>query len=202
MEEDIQSLNISMKKTCNLLALLISISFFSQTKLIAFKSHSGHSESFNKAVSENLFDANFSNLGIAPQKYVKDARLDSVIILNEKESILVTSSAHKRIIKGAVREWQPGKETVYNHGLFSKKNIDSVKTVLKRDYNFVNDMDSVVFIEYDKESKSYKEIKPSSAKPEKEKSEKTKGGLLLGILMISGASGFYSWKRNKKNNGK
>lgn len=191
-----------MKTICTSMALLISTFFFSQTKLIAFKSHSGHSENFNKAASENLFDTNASNLGVVPQKFVEDARLDSVIILNEEESILVTSSAHKRVLKGATREWKPGRETVYNHGLFSKKNIDSVKTVLKRDYNFVNDMDSVVFIEYDKESKSYKEIKPSSAKPKKEKSEKTKGGLLLGVLMISGASGFYSWKRNKKNNGK
>ncbi|MBB6371499.1 hypothetical protein [Chryseobacterium shigense] len=191
-----------MKTTFNFLALLISISFFSQTKLIAFKSHSGHLENFNTAVSENLFDTNTSNLGVIPQKFVKDAKLDSVIILNEEESILVTSSAHKRVLKGATREWRPGRETVYNHGLFSKKNIDSVKTVLKRDYHFVNDMDSVVFMEYDKESKSYKKFRPSTAKPEKERSGKTKGGLLLGILMISGASGFYSWKRNKKNNGK
>lgn len=201
METDIQIQNTSMKTTCTFLALLISVSIFSQTKLIAFKSHSGHSENFNTAVSEHLFDTNFSNLGIVPQKYVRDARLDSVIILNDEESVLVTSSTKKRVPAGIKRLWEPGRETVRNHGLFSKKNIDSVKTVLKRDYNFVNDMDSVIFVEYDQENKSYKEIKPTE-KPKKEKPEKMPRGLLLGILMLSGASGFYGWKRNKRNNEK
>lgn len=187
-----------MKIPYSLLAVLISISAFSQTRLIAFKSHSGHVENFAAAVSDDLFDANFSNLGVVPQKYVKDAKLDSVIILNDEESILVTSSARKFVDKGVKREWKPGRETVRNHKLFSKKNIDSVKTVLKRDYHFINDMDSVVFMEYDQQNKSYKELKPSTAKPKKEKSEKTRGGLLLGVLFLSGASGLYSWRRIKK----
>ncbi|MBL1221845.1 hypothetical protein JET18_13415 [Chryseobacterium sp. L7] len=191
-----------MKTISSFLALLISISVFSQTKLIAFKSHSGHAEYFDKAISEDLFDANFSNLGIVPKRFVTDAKLDSVIILNDEESILVTSSASRIMVNNEKREWQPGRETVRKHPLFSKKNIDSVKTVLKRDYHFINDMDSVVFVEYDKQNKSYKEIKPSTAKPKKGKSDKTRGGLLLGVLMISGVSGFYSWKRNKKNNEK
>lgn len=192
-----------MKTTYFLLALILSTFLFSQTKLIAFKSHSGNSTHFSTAVSENLFDANSSNLGIVPQRYVRDARLDSVIILNDQESVLVTSSAQKRVPEGVKRIWEPGREVVRNHTLFSKKNIDSVKQVLKRDYYFVNDMDSVIFVEYDKVNKSYKEVKPAQKdKPKKEKSEKTPRGLLLGILMLSGASGFYSWKRNKKDNEK
>lgn len=195
MEESIKFQNTSMKNPYSFLLLLICVSAFSQTKLIAFKSHSGHADNFSTAVSEDLFDANFSNLGVVPQKFVKDAKLDSVIILNDEESILVTSSAKRFVDKGVKREWKPGRETVRNHKLFSKKNIDSVKTVLKRDYNFVNDMDSVIFVEYDQDNKSYKEIKPSTVQPKNEKSEKTRGGLLLGVLFVSGASGFYSWKR-------
>ncbi|PQA94497.1 hypothetical protein B0A69_08505 [Chryseobacterium shigense] len=191
-----------MKTIYILFALSISNFLFSQTKLIAFKSHSGNSADFNTAVSEDLFDANASNLGIVPKRYVRDARLDSVIIVNDNESVLVTSSAQKRVPDGVKRVWEPGREIVRNHALFSKKNIDSVKQVLKRDYYFVNDMDSVVFVEYDKENKSYRQIKPAVSKPQKEKSEKTPRGLLLGILMLSGASGFYSWKKNKKNNEK
>ncbi|WP_143754080.1 hypothetical protein [Chryseobacterium sp. 52] len=189
-----------MKTICSFFALILSTFLFSQTKLIAFKSHSGNSENFSTAVSGNLFDANFSNLGVAPERYIKDAKLDSVIILNEEESILVTSSARKVVPTGVKREWQPGREVVRNSALFSKKNIDSVKSVLKRDYYFVNDMDSVVFVEYDQQNKSYKEIKSAKpkSKPKKEKSEKAPRGLLLGILMLSGASGFYSWKKNKK----
>ncbi|KPE51672.1 hypothetical protein [Chryseobacterium indologenes] len=188
-----------MKIQYSLFAFIITISCFSQTKLIAFKSHSGNSENFTKAVSEDLFDANFSNLGVVPQQFVLDAKLDSVIILNENESILVTSSSKKLVPnrKDSRKVWTSGRETVHNP-LFSRKNIDSVKQVLKRDYFFVNDIDSVVFVEYDKKSKTYKPIRPTAVKPVKEKSEKTPKGLLFGVLMISGISGLYSWKKNKK----
>lgn len=191
-----------MKEICSFFALVLSLSFHSQTKLIAFKSHSGVAKNFTKAVSENLFTTNFSNLGAAPQRFVKDAKLDSVIILNNEESILVTSAADKKVSKNSTKAWAPGREIVRNHSLFSKKNIDSVKQVLIKRYHFVNDMDSVVFMEYDKQSGSYKEIKPVKEKQEKEKKEKPSGGLLLGILLISGASGFYTWKKNKKHHEK
>ena len=189
-----------MKILYSFLAFLISISIFSQTKLIAFKSHSGNSADFNTAVSEDLFDANFSNLGDSRPFYEK-TKLDSVIILEDGESVLVTRSAGI-LFNDKKEEWQPGRKVVQNRALFSKKNIDSVKTVLKNEFKFVNDMDSVVVVEYSKKNKSYKVIKPAVAKPEKEKSGKIPKGLLLGILMFSGASGFYSWKKNKKKNEK
>ncbi|MFP3595837.1 hypothetical protein [Chryseobacterium sp. SIMBA_029] len=191
-----------MKHLYSLLLITLGVSAFSQTKLIAFKSHSGSSMHFNTAVSENLFDANFSNLGIVPKRMVTDAKLDSVIILNESESILVTSSASKTLPAGIKKEWRPGRETVWNNKLFSKKNIDSVKKVLKEEYYFINDMDSVVFMEYDKTKNSYKEIKPIIQKPQQEKPDRMPKGLLVGILMISGVSGLYKWKRNKKNHEK
>lgn len=190
-----------MKEIFSFFTLALSLSFHSQTKLIAFKSHSGASDHFTTAVAEDLFDANVSNLGAYPQTLVKEAKLDSVIILNDEESILVTSATGKVVLKNTTRKWVPGREIVRNHSLFSKKNIDSVKQVLKKEYHFVNDMDSVVFIEYDSKSKSYKEIKPLKGKPENDKKGKTPGGLLLGILLISGVSGIYTWKKNKKNHG-
>ncbi|MBK8953484.1 MAG: hypothetical protein IPM85_15695 [Chitinophagaceae bacterium] len=42
-----------------------------QTKKIAFKSHSGSAENFSIAFEENLFDMEFSNFGMAPQREVK-----------------------------------------------------------------------------------------------------------------------------------
>ncbi|MDR2234596.1 MAG: hypothetical protein LBE92_00590 [Chryseobacterium sp.] len=189
-----------MKIIYSLLAFAISTSVLSQTKLIAYKSHSGSSENFTKAVAEDLFDTNFSNLGAVPQKFVKDARLDSVIIVDENESILITSSSDKFVPMGKKdtrKVWAPGRETIHIP-LFSKKNVDSIKQVLKRHYFFVNDMDSVVFVEYDKKTRSYKPIRPAAVKPAREKTEKTPKGLLLGVLMISGISGLYSWKKNKK----
>lgn len=190
-----------MKTIFSFLALLISICVFSQTKLIAFKSHSGQSGTFKAGVSENLFDANLSNLG-NPKPYFQKTTLDSLIILDDGEGVLMASSVSDLVFDDEKQEKQPVREVVHKWALFSKKNIDSVKAILKRDYHFANNVDSVIVVEYDKEKKSYKEVRPSTKKPKKEKSDKTRGGLLLGVLMISGVSGFYSWKRNKKNNEK
>jgi GH15 family glucan-1,4-alpha-glucosidase len=189
-----------MKTFYSLFAITIGSFLFSQTKLIAFKSHSGNTKHFNTAVSENLFDANFSNLG-NPRQFYEKTKLDSVIIFDDGESILVTRSANSLFDEKKV-EWEKGRKVVRNRALFSKKNIDSVKTVLKNDFEFINNMDSVVVVKFNKKNKSYKVIKPAAAKPEKEKSGKVPGGVLLGILMFSGASGFYRWKKNKRDNEK
>lgn len=190
-----------MKTNFIFLALLLSIPVFSQTRLIAFKSHSGHSEHFKTAVSENLFDANLANLG-DPKPYFQKSTLDSLIILDDQEGVLVASSISDLVFDDEKREKQPVREVVHKRVLFSKKNIDSVKAILKRDYHFDNNVDSVIVVEYNKRKKSYKEVGSSIEKPKKDKSDKTRGGLLIGILMLSGVSGLYSWKRNKRNHEK
>lgn len=70
-----------MKKTV-LLSLLISSVGFSQTKKIAFKSHSGNSANYSFALRNNLFDMNCSNFGQAP-RFIKTAKLDSVIFISD-----------------------------------------------------------------------------------------------------------------------
>lgn len=189
-----------MKTNFIFLALLLSIPVFSQTRLIAFKSHSGHSENFKTAVSENLFDANLSNLG-DPKPSFQKTRLDSLIILDNEEGVMVASSVSTLVFDNEKPERQKVREVLRNRILFSKRNIDSIKAILKRDYYFDN-MDSVVVVEYDKEKKSYKEVGSSMEKPKKDKSDKIRGGLLIGVLMLSGVSGLYSWKRNKRNHEK
>ncbi|MGH1518772.1 hypothetical protein [Chryseobacterium sp. JK1] len=186
-----------MKEKYLFFLLVMSISLTAQTKLIAFKSHSGSTENFGRAVANDLFDANFSNLGLPPKKYIIESKLDSVIIFDDEKSVLVTS---EKSFKDPEGKWMSERIPVGSRSFFSKKNIDSAKKKLKKDYDFVNNMDSVVFIKYDKESKSYKEIKPVKVEEKKEKREKGTGSILLGILLISGASGFYGWKRVKRNN--
>ncbi|WP_131797294.1 hypothetical protein [Chryseobacterium kwangjuense] len=190
-----------MRTNSIFLGLMLSISVFSQTKIIAFKSHNGQSENFRTAVYENLFDANLSNLG-DPKPNFQKATLDSLIILDDGEGVLVASSLSDLFFDAEKRKKQPIREVVHKRVLFSKKNIDSVKAILKRDYHFDNNVDSAIVVKYDKEKKSYKEVGSSMEKPKKDKSEKTRGGLLLGILMLAGVSGFYSWKKNKRNNEK
>lgn len=133
-----------------------------QTKLIAFKSHSGNMEIFKNAYEENLFDLPNSNFGMAPEPTIEEAALDSLIYLNDTAVIMVTSNYCMRAISKKYRAWRPGRDTVYNHPLFGKKHaLDSIKDVLKTSYNFANSMDTVKFIGYDnlKKVKSKKKQK-------------------------------------------
>lgn len=137
---------------------------FSQTKLIAHKRHSGNN--FAYALKHNSSDVANSNFGVAPMREVKNAQLDSVIYLNEEKAIMVTSYHCVSIFdesKSSV--WEAGRDTVYNHPLFSHQhNLDSIKHVLKTQYHFQNDMDSVVFVGY---SNDALKNKPSKVKKKK-----------------------------------
>lgn len=143
-----------MLNRCKYLFIINLIFFtnvvFAQTKLIAFKSHSGNMENFKNAYEDNLFDLPNANFGAYYEPTVKEAALDSLIYLNDTAVIMVTSNYCIREFSKKYRAWRPGKDTVYNHPLFCKKHaLDSIKDVLKTSYNFVNSMDTVKFIGYD-----------------------------------------------------
>lgn len=138
--------------------LFLGDHIFAQTKLISYKSHSGNMEYFEKSIVEDSYNTNYSNLGIRPEPYIINPKLDSVIIIDDKKSVIVTSGLHKDRRNSNTEKWNTGRDTVYNHPIFSSQNIDSVKNVLRRNYNFENDLDSTVFLKYDKETKQYKPI--------------------------------------------
>ncbi len=178
---------------------------FSQTKLIAFKSHSGKNENFKIALENNLFDIENSNLGNAPNRYEKNAVLDSVIYVSDGKIILVTSKIcteydrnHDSIIDS--RKWNAGKEEFYNHPLFSKiHSLDSIKEVLKEQYFFKNDMDKVVFIGFDNGVKKIKHDKKDKKKSEmpfvnSDAKFPSKPILILFLLFFSSIIAFFSWK--------
>lgn len=189
--------NNSMKSLYSLFLLLSAVFAFSQTKLIAFKSHSGPAEHFSTAVSENRNDVNFSNLGIRREDF-SPGQLDSVIVIDDNKTVVVGSTSFNRSA-GTKKERFKMRDTLYDNKLFPSRNFNSMKDVLKSRFS-MSKTDSIVILEYNKENKSYREIKPQTGKSEKDRSEKIPKGLLLGVLMFSGASGFYRWKRNKKNN--
>lgn len=147
-----------MRKLLFVFSLFLCVQFaFSQTKLIAHKRHSG--TNFHYALSNNTSDIKDSNFGIAPRVRVENAQLDSVIFINDEKAIMVTSEYcrenFKRNTKDSISFWSAGKDTVYNHVLFSKKHrLDSIKQVLKTQYNFKNDIDKVIFVGYDNVEKS------------------------------------------------
>jgi hypothetical protein len=200
-----------MKKMKKLIFTCLAIFFgnllFAQTKIIAYKSHSGNMANFENAIFENKFDANFSNLGVVPQRQIMDASLDSVIIIDENKSVLITSSVCKFRHSEKSELWKPGRDTVYKHKLFSKRNVDSVKSILKRQYYFKNNMDSVIFLEYDKMKKQYIPLKNNTEKEDKiiKKSEIKKASLFANtmvflVLGISTLNAFFSRRKNQITN--
>ena len=153
-----------MKKLALLFVHLFSLVCFSQTKLISHKSHSGSASDFRIAMKEGLFDIGDSNLGDVPYRTVVNASLDTVVYVSKGKSVMITSEHCKRVMKRAKDDgegestlWKAGRDTVFNHPLFSKNHsLDSIRMVLKNEYHFENDMDKVVFIGFDNKIKKYK----------------------------------------------
>jgi hypothetical protein len=140
---------------CTLLFAMTScISGFSQTKLIAHKSHSGSEASFHSAYKNNFFDLGNSNFGNIPDRTVTTASLDSLIFISDTIAIMVTSEYCKRL-RDPKREktiWRAGKDTVYNHPLFTKKySIEHIRNYLKQYYHFQNPVDSIKIIDQQQE---------------------------------------------------
>ncbi|WP_404986844.1 hypothetical protein ACI513_07665 [Chryseobacterium sp. M5] len=175
-----------------------SCQIFSQTKLISYKSHSGDMKYFEKSIVEDSYNNNYSNLGVAPQRYITNSKLDSVIIINDKKSVIVTSNYCKIRGNSNPEKWKPGRDTVYNHPIFSDDNIDNVKKVLKSEYNFQNDIDSTVFLKYDKKTKEYKPITSKKViKTAEIKSFKSKEEIMyLLVLSIAVFASVFIYRKN------
>jgi hypothetical protein len=141
---------IAMTKTVFLFSLFsISITAFSQTKTIAFKRHSGNLSHFSKSLSaENLYGGP-SNLGVAPEKWVRNSELKRVIFINDTAAVMVTDETCKNIYSYEQREtdkWKAGADTVLRHPVFSADiSVDSMRAILTAEYYFANDMKEVIF---------------------------------------------------------
>ena len=167
-----------------LVLFLFACSLSAQTKLISYKSHSGNMKYFEESIIDNSFNTNYSNLGAMPERFVIDSKLDSVIIIDDKKSVIVTSRTCKNRAYNTTEKWKPGRDTVYSHPIFSNENIDSVKNVLKKQYHFKNNMDSTVFLKYDKKTKTYKTISPKKVIKKAEASNFSKEKIMY-YLVIS-----------------
>ncbi len=138
-----------------LLFLLTSLGATAQTKLISHKSHRGSEANFSIAFENALFDLPLSNMGEAPVSRVRNAQLDTVVYISEEKAVMITSEVCEIRARFAADSllnktfWRAGRDTVYNHPLFSKRMaLDSIKEVLTQEYHFQNDIEEVVFIGY------------------------------------------------------
>jgi hypothetical protein len=164
-----------------LLSFMICFAIVSQaqTKIIAHKSHSGNTHNFSKAYQSNKFDIGHSNFGEFIQPEIKQARLDSLIFMNDTCQIMVTTEVcSNRFGADAITKernekngwnkaievskdkkssvWKAGRDTVYHHPLFSQnESLDYVKTTLKSRYHFVNKAEGAVFVGYSNNDKAF-----------------------------------------------
>lgn len=173
-------------------------SIFSQTKLIAHKSHSGSSVNFKKSIKGNLFHIGESNFGMAPQRHVRNSSLDTVKLLSPNVAVMVTSeNCHWEDFDGRDRSkselWSAGSDTVYDHPVFNAKNsIPEMKTKLKREYYFANSIDSVVFIGFDgnyvtvkQKPQTFPELKTNEPSQKEDEFTKRKRPSIFMIIILS-----------------
>lgn len=184
-----------MKQLLIIFTIFSSLSTSAQTKLIAHKSHSGKSKTlFSNPIGE-------SNFGMAPQRFVRNSKLDSVILISDKVAIMITSEhCHSEDFDGRDKSkpnlWSAGKDTVYEHDLFnSSKSVDEIRKSLKEDYFFANPIETVVFIGFDgkfpiantepKTKIKAKEIKPEIQVEELEEEPKRKKDSIFSLFILS-----------------
>ena len=147
-----------MKKSSLMVACIIvfqSQFSFGQTKMISHKSHSGSAYNFKKSISINSVDIGTSNFGIAPERFVRNSKLDTVKLLSRNVAVMITSeSCYSEGFNGGDRSsaeiWSAGTDTVLDHPVFNGKNsLNTIKSTLKNNYYFDNSIDKVVFIGFD-----------------------------------------------------
>lgn len=148
-----------MKRIFFILSIFISIITpgFTQTKLIAHKSHSGKTSNFRTAMETNSSDLNSSNFGVPPKRYFP--KIDTVKYISDSITIITNryvSFRHKTLYRTY--------DTIYNHFLFKKgTSIDNLKKAIEEEFEFDNSSDSIVFIGFDKSSDVSKKTKKNFA---------------------------------------
>jgi hypothetical protein len=180
-----------MKRLLLIFACFSCLAANAQTKLIAFKSHSGSAENFSLALENNLFDMAESDFGLPPT-----VTLDSVILVKKSVAVIVTS-------RGEGRPIFTRRDTLRSKKLFNKKiSLDSLRTNIHKLIKFDNSPDSVKFIGFDKSKASAKQggvLFITSAKDDRynplDGAALSIGGL---ILLASLIAGLLTWKWNSK----
>lgn len=146
-----------MKKTITFLTFIFSIVGFSQTKLIAHKSHSGSNSNFRIALENKLFDIEKSNLGQIPITTETYQKLDSVIYISKNKVVCITKEYSQRYYKyNKEKHSSPElikitKDTVIVATKNNKKlNLNTAKTNIIALYNNKKITDSTVYSGFDK----------------------------------------------------
>ncbi|MGC4099856.1 hypothetical protein [Ferruginibacter sp.] len=204
-----------MKHVLTVLFLAFTASCFAQTKLIAFKSHSGNISNFNSTLNNELFDDEASNFGGPAFKWTY--KLDSVIHISPEKSLLV-QRIYQRYYTEPIdsnKLARMARDTVYNDALFSRHHsLDSIKAVLISSRRYDSSLKKTIFVGYDnhkpkekkKEKAAVKETpKENFVLPVYSVDNNNDGNnaapfdghllqLLAGALLLALLGGWISWK--------
>ena len=140
-----------------LLMLTILFQLSAQTKMIAYKSHSGCAANFKKAIDDNLFDMGESNYGLGPATRYTLKKLDSVVYLNDSTALVKYSEGtmncyftppSKAQLLAQCQHWNSTTDTLYHANIKKKKEVKAIKEILKKN-QYDNPIDSVAFIGFD-----------------------------------------------------
>lgn len=162
---------------------------------------------YNLALTNKHFDLGFHNLGMAPEPKILEAEIDSVIFISDSVAVMVTSNVCRNspwfygndstVDFESKTLWSAGRDTVVNHPLFSQQHsLDSIKTELKRNYYFQNDIEKTVFVGFDNGDVESEERENESAPVIDDNKPQTPGPgmmiLFLGLFALF--AGLISWR--------
>lgn len=134
-----------MKIVIYIAACLFSITGYAQTKLIAFRSHSGNNANFRTAVEKDLFDIGNSNFGL-----VEREKVDSVVKVSGTRIIII------RKFYGSIDKVQRDTLTKANAGdFFAAASVESFKKALRKKYQRATSYNTT-FIGFDSKFKTSK----------------------------------------------
>ncbi len=109
---------------------------------------------FNEMLNREARIGGPSNLGVAPERWVRNSELKKVVFVNDTTTIMVTEETCRNEYSYQQREtekWKAGADTLTRHPVFSADiSVDSMRTILKSDYYFANDMKTVQFEGFEK----------------------------------------------------
>ncbi len=162
---------------------------YSQTKSIAYKRHNNSRNHLSMAFMEPN-----SNLGAAPEKWVRNSELKKVIFINDTTQAMVTEDKCVDLYKNSPSsQWRAGTDTVQKHPVFSSGiSVDSMRTILKAEYYFANDMKEVEFVDFEKrdevQSQEIQNEKAKTSTRKEKRSQKSALGKYWWLLLVVGSS--------------
>ena len=160
-----------MKQFVILLVLFLSLIGYSQTKLIAHRSHSGSDQSFAVAVQNELF--NGDNLGLGRMEIQEVNNLDSIVYLSNDKVIAYSSNYTQRYYPQYDKKCSRDEltklkiDTLHIKPKLFKKGLTilDVKATIDKSKMYNNDLSLVKYKDFDDKIKRKKNRKSKSFLP-------------------------------------